>query len=106
MCSNRQGEQLREVENLLERSRYNRRADRDYTLHHKNDNNRQEGGCCETQVAQSLGWLKAPLQLRKALVLPQKGEADRKLYQQYVSPQCGFNDKVQRVRVCCENPKH
>lgn len=41
ICSNRQGE-LREVEKLLDRNRYNHRADRDYVLHHKNDNNRAE----------------------------------------------------------------
>lgn len=41
ICSNRQGE-LREVENLFDGNRYNHSADRDYMLHHKNDNNRGE----------------------------------------------------------------
>lgn len=33
---------LRKVENLLDRNRYSHRADGDYMLHHKNDNNRGE----------------------------------------------------------------
>lgn len=65
ICSKRQDE-LREVENLLDSNRYNRRADGDYMLHPKNDNNRGE-------AAVKFRWLKALLELRKTLLSLEKG---------------------------------
>lgn len=50
-CGDQDRDELRKVESLLDRNRYSHRADGDYMLHHKNDNNRGE-------AAEKFRWLR------------------------------------------------